>query len=100
MLRFFSITNMGTNTFRNSSIRLLELPLSLTNMGTYPLNYINHAVTLVFTSITVPTFSGDKTRYFFGANTFGVCYVPDSAVDDYKAYYTKYNINPMSEYTG
>lgn len=99
-LQFFNVINIGSNTFRNSSIQLIELPTTLANMGTSPLNYINHVVTVVFHSTSVPSYGGSKTSYFFGANTFGVCYVPDSAVDDYKAYYTKYNIKPLSEYTG
>lgn len=78
----------------------IEFPSTLKSINAYPFNYRRTTIKLVFHSIDVPTYSGNKTNYFFGSYTFGVCYAPDESLDAYRAYYPKYTFYPLSEYAG
>lgn len=92
---------MASESFRDcDSIKVIELPATLRSIDYYPLNYRKKTITLVFHSTRVPTYNGNKTSYFFGADKFGICYVPDESLDAYRAYYPKYTFYPLSEYTG
>ena len=97
--RFTSLQN--DEPFRGSSnITVIEFPSTLRAIYGYPFNYRKTTITLVFHSINVPTYSSNKTSYFFGADKFGICYAPDESLEAYRAYYPKYTFYPLSEYTG
>ena len=78
----------------------IEFPSTLRAISGYPLNYRRRSITIVFYSSIVPTYNTDKTNYFFGSYTFGICYAPDESLEAYRAYYPKYTFYPLSEYTG
>ena len=101
-LKYFRFTSLQNDeTFRGSSnITVIEFPSTLGAIYGFPFNYRKTTITLVFHSISVPTYSGSKTSYFFGADKFGICYAPDESLDAYRAYYPKYTFYPLSEYTG
>ena len=95
------MTSLEGESFRDcNNLTIVEFPATLRRIEGYPLNYRRAMITLVFHSTSVPTYSNNKTLYFFGAYTFGVCYAPDESLDAYRAYYPKYTFYPLSEYTG
>jgi hypothetical protein len=101
-LKYFRFTAIQNDEpFRGSSnITVIEFPSTLKSISGHPFNYRKTTIKLVFHSINVPTYDGDKTKYFFGADKFGICYAPDESLDAYRAYYPKYTFYPLSEYTG
>lgn len=100
-MKYFGIISWEGESFRDcDSITVIELPATLRRIEYYPLNYRRNTITLVFHSTSVPTYTSNKTSYFFGAYTFGVCYAPDESLEAYRAYYPKYTFYPLSEYTG
>ena len=101
-LKYFRFTALQNDEpFRGcNNLMTIEFPSTLKSINAYPFNYRRTTIKLVFHSIDVPTYSGNKTNYFFGSYTFGVCYAPDESLDAYRAYYPKYTFYPLSEYAG
>ena len=100
-LKYFGMTLWGSDSFRDcNNLSIVEFPATLRSIEYFPLNYRRAMITLVFHSTRVPTYTGNKTSYFFGAYTFGTCYAPDESLDAYREYYPKYTFYPLSEYDG